>query len=278
MTFVTKFDGRKEEFQKEKILRTCMRMHASHAQALEIVSRIEENIYEGITTKQILQMIYKELEHYRPEIKKQIDFREAISMLRSKPDFEVFIHHLLREMGYDVLPNRIIRGACVEHEVDGIAMKDQRTVLVEVKHHMNQHTFTGLDVCLVAQARMEDLISGYSGQANTFKFDRTMIVCNTKFSDHAKQYAACKNIELFGWRMPLESGLEQVIEEKKLYPITFIRGMDAQSEERLGNAGIVLLRQLVQMDAHDIQKMTGISGKKLKNFINIANISLSRSG
>jgi transcriptional regulator NrdR family protein len=64
MIFVTKFDGRKQPFDKSKIIRTCLRMHASLEQAKEIADKIEKKIYDGIPTKKILRMIFTYLKKY----------------------------------------------------------------------------------------------------------------------------------------------------------------------------------------------------------------------
>ncbi|HKZ45748.1 MAG TPA: restriction endonuclease, partial [archaeon] len=189
MVSVVKFDGRSQEFQKEKVIKTCLRMHANHQQAIEIANKIEGKTYDGMTTKEILNLIFRYLKEYRPEIGHEIDLKEAISLLRPKPDFEVFVQIMLKEIGYEVTSNRILRGKCVDHEIDGVAKKDGKTFLVEVKHHMNHHTYSGIDVCLISQASAEDLVEGFHSGKTEIKFDKVMIVCNTKFSDQARQYA-----------------------------------------------------------------------------------------
>src|SRR3990170_5243997 len=116
MVSVVKFDGRSQEFQKEKVIKTCLRMHANHQQAIEIANKIEGKTYDGMTTKEILNLIFRYLKEYRPEIGHEIDLKEAISLLRPKPDFEVFVQIMLKEIGYEVTSNRILRGKCVDHE------------------------------------------------------------------------------------------------------------------------------------------------------------------
>ena len=273
---VTKFDGRKQEFQKGKIIRTCMRMHATRDQAEKIAKRIEKEAYDGITTRKVLKMIFRYIKEYRPEIRHEIDLREAISLLRPKPDFEVFVQLLLEELGYEVLPNQMLRGKCVNHEIDAVAKKGDETILVEVKHHFNHHTYTGVDVCFVAQARLEDLAIGYNLGYNRFKFNKVLIVCNTKFSNHAIRYARCKGMRHMGWKAPPDHALEQVIEERKLYPITFLKGLDRRNENRFGNNGIVLLRQLVENDFDELQITTGIQRKELLELVKKAKEILSR--
>ena len=273
--FVTKFDGRKQKFQKGKIIRTCLRMHAAQEQAEKIAKRIEREAYDGITTKKILKMIFRYIKEYRPEIRHEIDLREAISLLRPKPDFEVFVQLLLEEVGYEVLPNQIVRGKCVEHEIDAVAKEGDETILVEVKHHFNHHTYTGVGVCFIAQARLEDLTVGHNLGYNRIKFNKVLIICNTKFSNHAIRYAQCKGIRHIGWKAPLEHGLERMIEERRLYPITFLKGLDRKNEEKFGNNGIVLLKQLVEKDFNELQRITRIQRKELLKFVKKAKEILS---
>ncbi|MBT8171318.1 restriction endonuclease, partial [Candidatus Bathyarchaeota archaeon] len=106
--FVTKADGTKQLFNRKKVIRTCIRMGASQADAESISYQIEKRIYNGITTKKILQMIFRYLEKHKPIIKKQIDLRRALSLINPAPEFEQFIQLLLAEHGYQVTQNQII--------------------------------------------------------------------------------------------------------------------------------------------------------------------------
>jgi len=267
MVFVTKFDGSRQVFQKEKIIRTCLRMHASREQAEAVANRIENEAYDGITTEEILEKIFNYLKTHRPEVEHQIDLRKAVSLLRPKPDFEMFIQELLKELGYVATANQLVKGKCVEHEIDAIAARDGKTFFVEIKHHLNHHTYTGVDVCLETQARFEDLREGFEAGLNSIKFDRALIVCNTKFSEHAKQYAACRAIELIGWRTPYESGLESLIEDKRFYPITVLKGLDRNVHEKLVENGVILLKQLIKRDVNELQAKTTIPIETLQNLI-----------
>lgn len=267
MVFVTKADGRKQKFQKEKVIRTCLRMHASQEIAKIVANKIASKIYDGIPTKEILNMIFDFLKEYKPEIAHRIDLREAISLLRPKPDFELFVFYILREYGYDVLPNQIVSGECIEHEVDAIARKGNETIYVEIKHHLMYHTYTGLGVFLEAWATFEDLKEGFKLGKNNFDFNKVLVICNTKISNHAKQYAECKDIQHIGWKYPPKQSLEQMIEDRKLYPITILKDLDKKSEEKFGDNGIVLLKQLIEYDINELSRITRISKDKIAKYI-----------
>ena len=263
MIFVTKFDGTKQPFDRNKVIDTCLKKGVDKRAAETIADAVEGKIYDGIPTKEILQMIFAALKAHRPAIEHQINLREAISLLRPKPDFENFVQLLLKEHGYKVIPNQIIRGRCIEHEIDAIVSKGGETILVEIKHHFDHHTRTNLDVPRQVRATFEDLVEGFDLGLNSVDFDKALIVCNTKFSEHARQYAKCKGIECIGWSSPPGHGLEQMIEEKNLHPITLIRGLDTETEEKLGDNGILLIRQLAGRDPDELAKRTGIEKDEL---------------
>jgi len=273
--FVTKADGTRQAFDKTKIMRTCLRMGATLAVAGSIAEEIETGIYDGIETKKILQMIFKRLRKHKPVIRHQIDLRKALSLLNPAPDFERFIRLLLSEHGYEVTPNQIVRGRCVEHEIDAVARKNGKTCIVEVKHHYKYHTPTSLDVSRISRAVFEDVTEGHELGLNNLKIDYTMIVCNTKLSEHAKRYADCRGIRHIGWSSSPNHELQTMIEEKKLYPITLLKGLNAETRNKLAHNGVILLKQLTEKNPTELRRQTGISKEKLESIVGKARTILS---
>ncbi len=273
--FVLKADGSRQLFDRRKVIKTCLRMGAEREAAEIIAEKIEMKAYDGIQTKKILQMIFRLLPKYKPAVKHQIDLREALALMRSKPDFERFIQILLREHGYEVIPNQIIRGRCVEHEVDAVASKDGETCFVEVKHHSNFHTPTSLDVSRIARAVFEDVTEGFELGLNNLKIDRPLIICNTKLSNHAERYAKCRGILHVGWSSPPESGLQAMIEEKKLYPMTYLKGLEARTREKIVSAEIILLRDFIERDPKEVAIKTGIPKETISSIVKKARMILA---
>ncbi|TRO42271.1 restriction endonuclease [Candidatus Bathyarchaeota archaeon] len=272
--FVTKADGKKQQFIKEKVIQTCMRMGATRELAKTIAKEIENKSYNGISTSKILQMIFSRLRKHKPIMKYHIDLRRSLSLMKSAPDFERFIQLLLSEHNYHVSPNQIIQGRCIEHEVDGVAKKDGKTYIVEVKHHYKFHTPTSLDVSRIARAILEDLTEGYNMGLNNLKVDNALIVCNTKLSEHAKRYADCRGILHIGWSSGSNRDLQTMIEEKKLYPITFLKGLKTDTRNRLASDGIVMLKQLTQNTISELRSSTGISKQILSSILDSTMIIL----
>ncbi|OGD54062.1 hypothetical protein A3K80_00445 [Candidatus Bathyarchaeota archaeon RBG_13_38_9] len=273
--FVTKANGTRQPFDKAKLVRTCRRMGATEEIAHHIAKSIEARLFDGIETKKILSMIFVSMRKHKPVLKHMIDLRKSLSLLRSKPDFELFIQLLLKEYGYDVVPNLIIRGKCVEHEVDALASKEGKTMIVEVKHHFDYHTPTGLDEARIARAVFEDATEGHEIGSNDLEIDEVMIVSNTKLSGHAERYVKCRNIKHVGWNHPPKSALQNLIEDKKLYPITILRGLRSPVKDKLVSAGIVMIKQLTEIDPNELRRRARISKNDSESIINKAKIIFS---
>lgn len=272
--YVIKADGSRQLFDREKVKRTCIRMGTTIKVAEKIVDRVEAKSYDGIETKKVLRMVFSLLGKYKPSTKAQIDLRRAIALVKSKPDFEQFIQILLSEHNYKVTPNKIIRGKCVEHEIDAIARKDGRTYIVEVKHHYDYHKSSGLDVSRISRAVFEDITEGFELGLNKFNIDSAMIVCNTKLSSHSERYAQCRGIKHICWNHPPESDLQTMIEEKKLYPITYCKGLRKDERDKLSSARIILLKQIIEMSPEEIKRKTSIQRGKISKLIERARIIL----
>ena len=273
--FVTKANGYKQQFDRDKVIATCLRMGATPEVAAQIAEKVERHLYEGISTRQILQMIFRYLRSYKPAVKYRFDLRRALSLMEPKPEFETFMRVLLAHSGFEVEGNWILRGKCGEHEVDAIARKDGVTYFVEVKHHTSYHALTGLDESRIAQAILEDVNDAYEAGTLKLKVDQAMIVTNTRYSDHAIQYGGCKNIFQIGWGSPQGLGLRDMIEQGKLYPLSSLRGIRSDVKRRLVNAGIVLIKQLLKADGVELAKKTGLPREVAWDIIEKARASVN---
>ncbi len=236
-------------------------MGANREVAIQIAHEVEENIYPDITTQQILQIIFTLMRKHKPAVKHLFDLKQGISLMESKPEFEVFVRVILAHSGFQVKSNMILRGLCGEHEVDALATKDGLTHLVEAKHHNNYHALTGLDESRIARAIMEDVTDGYISGVTGIKIDRAMLVTNTKYSEHAVNYGRCRGILQVGWASPEGFGLRDIVEKHKLYPLSCLRGVSTETRLRLVDAGIVLIKQFLEQDSHYLERKIGLPQK-----------------
>lgn len=261
MVYVIKFDGRREKFDRNKIIKTCLRVDLSPSEASEIARSIEERVYDGITTREIYQMILKEIEKYNKGKSCIYRLREAISKILPHA-FEIFVKRLLENCGFVCEHHKIIQGWAVDHEVDIVAKRGNELFLVECKHHINFHRFCGLDVALQVQARLEDLIDGYKHGKNKYPFTKAWIFTNSKFSEHAIRYAKVKGIELTGWKYPSSGGIEKLIQENRIFPITLLK-MKKSIMNKLMENDIVVLQDLSEKKLRKV----GLKEKAIRNIL-----------
>ncbi|MGA3110769.1 MAG: restriction endonuclease [Candidatus Bathyarchaeia archaeon] len=268
-----KVDGSKQLFDKEKVVRTCLRMGASRQLALEVAQKVEIRVYEGMPTAKVLQLIFRFMRKDKPGVRYLFDLRKGLSLMGSKPEFEVFIRVLLAHQGFEVSPNQILKGRCVEHEVDAIARKDGVTYFVEAKHHLSYHALTGLDESRIARAVLEDVSESFQLGRTDLKIDKAMIVTNTRYSEHAIKYGLCRGILQVGWNYPVNEGLESMIEQKRLHPLSCLRGLSSEDRLRLVDCGLVLIRQLLAEDQSELARKTGLKLEVVKEIMEKARSS-----
>ena len=137
--------------------------------------------------------------------------------------------------------DQIVKGVCVEHEVDVLMIKGGETICVEAKFHNTPGFKTDLKVALYVKARIDDIAARPRPGGGTL---RGMIVTNTKFSSQAVIYGQCQNMELLSWEEPQGKSLHERIEKTHLYPITALTTLSRQEKSALLAERVVLCRRL----------------------------------
>jgi Holliday junction resolvase len=268
--YVIKASGETEKFDLEKIKRTCLRAGATKELAEKIAKEVKKRSYDGITTREILHITLTLLRREEPHIASRYDLKG--SLLRLGPAgfaFENLVSEILKEYGYSTKLRVIVNGACVSHEIDVIAEKDNKNYMIECKYHNFPGVYTGLKETLYTYARFLDLREGWE-KGTCRKFEEPWLICNTKFSEDAIKYSKCKGINLIGWNYPSKNNLKELIERKRLYPITILRNLDKKTQIKLANLGLVLAIDLLRTNFKELVNITKISTKKLKVLINEA--------
>lgn len=269
MAFVINAQGKREEFDRGKVLRTCMRAGADRLAAEKIADEISSRVRDGMGTKQILKMTLNLLsEKVEPEVAARYDLKGAIMRLGPAGfAFETFFAEVMRELGYDAKLRQIVQGLCLTHEIDVVAESPKLgRFMVECKYRNFAGDYIGVKDALYTYARFIDLAEGCIG-GKCGHFDGVWLVTNTKFSGDAEKYARCKGMKIMGWRQPQGASLSELVEEKKLYPITALRSVDSFAQKRLATAGIMLCRSVARLSADDLRDHTGISKKKAETII-----------
>lgn len=276
---VVKTDGRVEDFKPRKIMRTLMRAGASREMARAVVKNVQSELYDGITTTEILRRVKALIPKEGRHVAIRYGLKGAITRFGPAGfPFEDFIAKLLENYGYKTKVRSIVKGRCVNHEIDIIAEKtdgDFLRIMVECKFHNLPGTCTDLKETLYTYARFLDL-----NEANDLgkgdRYDEVWLVSNTCASSEATKYANCRGVKLLCWRYPKEAGLEKMIEEKGLYPVTLLPSVDDATLSKLSMTKVLMAKDLLTQDMECLSR-TGLRRAKLKKLMSEAEQLIGKS-
>jgi hypothetical protein len=226
--------------------------------AEKVMGVIEKKNYDEIPTEKILNIVLKSLKKNRGVVARY-DLKRAIMQLGPTGfPFERFFAMVLKNYGYDVKVGSVLKGKNITHEIDVSAKGNKSSYMVECKYHNKVGIHTKVKIPLYVYARFLDLKK---------YFDKPWIVTNTKCTPDALNYAVGVKMKITTWNYPAKLSLREMIEGKKLYPITVLRGISVTAKEKLFEANIFLVKDLVNMDVEKLRKRTGFSKKWLREVI-----------
>jgi hypothetical protein len=258
---VTKANGQKELFSKEKIIKTCMNAGATKDDAIKIADEVEQQVSDGMRTRQVLKIIIRLLHKNSPRISMQYNLKGAL--MRLGPGgfvFEKYISKLLTSQGYTTKTNIISKGLCIPHEIDVSAKKDLETLMVECKYHNSPGIYTGVKDILYVYARFLDIREGNA------PFTKPMLATNTKFSHDTIKYASCKGIKLLGWNCPENNGIAEIARKNKILPITILKSVTEPLLERFISKNVITTKDLTDENL----KLLKLSQKTITNLLSEA--------
>lgn len=236
MTYITKADGTTEEFDPEKLEQSLRRAGASDTLIESITSRIKDSLQEGHTTSEVYRKAFEYLKEGEHIPAARYAMRRAVLELGPTGfPFENFVGEIYKALGYDVEVGAMVRGACVEHEVDLVAKKDGSCIAAELKFHNEAGFKTDTKVALYVHARFLDL-----QKSKSCPVDTPLLITNTKFTSQAIEYSECVGLNLIGWSYPREGNLQDLIQQTKVYPVTVLTTLNSEEKRMLMEANAPL--------------------------------------
>lgn len=244
MVTIIKANEEKETFSEEKLLHSIQRAHVPLELQQQLISQIREKLYENIPTSEIHQSILQFLAaSHQPHIQAKYNLKRAIMELGpSGYPFEDFVAEILKYKGYKTTLRTMVPGNCITHEIDVIAEKDGKKIMVEVKFHNMIGTKTRIHVGLYTKARFDDI-------AASNKFDEAWLVTNTKITTDVIDYTRCVGMNVISWSYPHKGSFNDLVEEAGLYPITAITHLTMSQKQQLLEEHIVLCRDICKNPA-----------------------------
>lgn len=253
---ITKASGQIVPFSEEKLRNSLIRSGADDHQIEEILNGISKNLYEGISTKKLYRLAYNMLKGSSSHLAAKYHLKRAIMELGpSGYPFEKFIGELLKRQGYSVTVGEIVKGKCVNHEIDVIALADHHHFMIECKYHNLQGIICDVKIPLYIQSRFKDVEAEWLKLPGHDKIvHQGWVVTNTKFSTDAIKYGNCSGLKLLGWDYPAKESLKALIDNFGLYPVTCLTTLSHAEKQKLLDKKIVLCQEVFADEKllHDI--------------------------
>ena len=253
---VRKASGQEENFDEGKIVSSLKRAGVSQALAVKTAARVVKIMDKRVTSNDVYEATLAELRQAEPSLAARYSLKKAI--MRMGPSgypFEQYMGAVLQQYGYQTSIGQLVAGECVQHEVDVVADLGETRNLIECKYHNQPGTRSDVKVALAAYARYLDI-------AQTDGRDyRVWVVTNTKVTSDAAAYGKCVGMKIVAWRYPSRGNLAQLIEAKGAYPATVLNAVGMEEWQLMSAQGIVLLSQVAQLTADQLQQQTKVSFK-----------------
>ncbi len=244
--YVVKAGGERELFDAGKLERSLSEAGAAPQTVSAIMSHIAKEVHDGMRTQTIYSHAFRMLREMEHPSAVKYSLRRAIEELGpSGFPFEKFIVEVMRTKGYHAVSGSMIRGRCVEHEVDVVAWNDTELIMAEAKFHNELGLKSDLKVALYVKARMDDLRAvKHSFGGREREITEGVLITNTKFTGAAIEYATCAGLKLIGWNYPAKGNLHDMIGTSGLHPLTALASLSKGEKQMLLSRGYVLCKQI----------------------------------
>jgi hypothetical protein len=267
---VIKASGEKVPFDPSKLRLSLKRSGASDEVIEDIILQVQSSLYEGISTRKIYRKAYSILRKTSGSFAARYKLKKAIYELGPTGfPFEKFVSAILDYEGYNTQVNRILTGHCVNHEIDIIASKAGKQLMIECKFHNDQGNICDVKIPLYIHSRFEDVdIQWRKKQRGGKKIHEAWIFTNTRFTYDAIKYGKCAGLKLFGWDYPKKDSLKKRIDSSGLHPLTCLTSLTALEKQKLLEKEIVLSADLIKHP--EFLQDINIPSQRHKNIINEA--------
>lgn len=272
---IIKKSGRIESFDPVKLKQSLGRIGADPVQAEKIADSIEakfkgKRVQSGLIFDQALNQLKK----IHPTLATKYNLRRAIYLFGPAGyNFEHYLDRVLKNYGYQTERNIFIQGKCLSYETDVLAKKDDEEFLIEAKFHQEEGIKSDLQTVLYIYGRFVDIREKLI-ESDQNKIYRPWLITNTKITNEGIEFGRCRQIKITAWRYPEGESLQNLIEQKKLYPITILTSLNPSLVKILIEKDLVLVSDLKNYDLKSLNILTRIEQRKLNQILDEANLLL----
>jgi len=264
---VVKYSGDIVEFDINKLKKSLLKSGASQLVVENILSEIQNQLYDGIPTKKIYKIAFALLKKNSNSHAARYNLRDAMQLLGPAGFFfEKFIARLFISENYTATTNLVLQGKCVSHEIDVAVKKLDEIAMIECKFHGGREGVSDVKVPLYILSRFNDL---KDKTHSIFSYKDTIskcwIVTNNRFTSDATTFANCAGLHLLSWDYPEKNTLRDKIDKEQLYPITCLTTLSIAEKDKLLILDVILASEIITTS--DCLERIGLSPNRIKNVL-----------
>jgi len=261
---IIKSSGTHEIFNIKKIKKSLIKAGATKELSSQIIEKIKQKP-QIKNTKDLAKYIIQYLQKINPAIGASYNLKYALMELGPAGyPFEKFVAEIYKSQGYNIREEKIIKGKCINHEVDFVAESKEKKIIAECKFHNRRGLKSDVKVTLYMKSRFDDINNAFKATTEKINME-SLIVTNTNFTTEAIKYGTCVGIKLIDWKFPIGKSLPDIINKLSIHPITTLTSLNRKEKREFIKNGFVLCRQAEEN--RSLLKKLGLTNHKIKLII-----------
>ncbi len=245
---VQKHSGEMIDFEFEKLRFSLSKSGASQIEIEEVIECMNPFIHEGITTKKLYQLAFRQLKKVSGTLAARYSLKRALRDLGPAGYyFEKWTSKFLQSYGYDTLDNKIIEGNAVSHEADVIAKKENELLWIECKFRNTVDAKISVTTPMYLLSRIKDISTKeYHLFEKNEKFTQGWLITNAYLTTDSIAFGEYYGIRMLSWDYPSKKSIKSLIDQKSLYPITCLTTITKREKDYLLEKDCILVSELLE--------------------------------
>jgi hypothetical protein len=264
---IIKHSGDIVDYNPDKLKSSLLKSGAGQLVVKDILRQLEQEIFEGMSTKQIYKLAFGLLKKASNSHAARYNLRQAIQLLGPAGFFfEKFVARLFQSEKYEAQTNLTLQGKCVSHEIDVLVQKNNIIAMVECKFHAHREAVSDVKVPMYILSRFNDLKEkSFQLFGKKQPISKCWIVTNNRFSSDAVTFGSCSGLNMLSWDFPLDHNLRTKIDNNHLYPVTCLTTLSLTEKDKLLILDVILVKEIINHS--DCLEKIGLSPNRIKNVL-----------
>ncbi|WP_270090229.1 ATP cone domain-containing protein [Sphingobacterium sp. SYP-B4668] len=245
---VKKHSGELVPFDPSSLKYSLSRSGAAPEEVTTVYEKIQPKLYDGISTKELYKLAFEQLKNHRESYAARYSLKKALRELGPEGFyFEKWVARLFADEGYDSTTGQTVQGHAVSHEIDVVALKENKMLAVECKFRNDIDAKISVTTPMYFMSRVKDITGipyTFFGQKN--HFSEGWLVTNAYFTSDSIDFGQYYSMNLLSWDYPKSSSIKLRVDDNGLYPITCLTSLTDIDKGLLLKNQIILVKELVQ--------------------------------